>query len=45
MGGSRYQFTQEFQLLPCQFVIEKVDTCEITARTGEAGDETGCNRA
>ena len=35
-----YQFTQEFQPLCGQLTTEKIDSCQIAARPGKAGDKT-----
>jgi hypothetical protein len=43
-GGSRHQFTQELQLLRRQLTIEKIDTCQVAARPGEAGDKSKPDR-
>jgi hypothetical protein len=43
---SRYarKLAQEFQSLGGQLATEKIDTCQIAARPGEAGDKTKLHR-
>src|SRR5262249_19516178 len=39
-GSSGHQLMQQLQLLRHQFGVEKIDTRQVSARTGEARDET-----
>ena len=39
-----HQLTQEFQPLCHQLGTEKIDTCQVAARPGEAGDKTEPDR-
>ena len=43
-NGCRHQLTQEFQPLCSQLATEKIDTCQVAARPGEAGDKTEPDR-
>ena len=42
--GRRHQFMQEFQLLRRQLIIEEIDSRQVAARPGEAGDKTKPDR-
>src|SRR5262245_37332198 len=44
MSRSGHKLTQEFQPLRRQLPAEEIDTCQVTTRPGEAGDETKSDR-
>src|SRR5207249_6750588 len=39
-SSSGHQFMQEFHSLRCQLGTEKIGSCQVAARPGEAGDKT-----
>ena len=43
-GGSGHQLTQELQPLCCQLGADKIDSCQVAAGPGEAGDKTQPHR-
>ncbi len=43
-SGGGHQLAHEFQPLCHDLTTEKIDTCEVAARPGEAGDKTKLNR-
>ena len=44
MSGCGHQLAQQLQPLCANLGIEKIDTCQVAARPGEAGDETDRDR-
>ena len=42
--GGGHQFTQEFQLFRANSRLREINTCQVAARPGEAGDKTTLDR-